>query len=213
VSVITKRKIVGVAETLFAENGFKDTSLRSITRTANVNLAAVNYHFGDKKNLIRAVLDKYLAVFMPLLDGELQKLPQDQVVDMNTVLFCLRTPLKGLDSQFPQGASRFLLLCGRGYTESQGHLRWFIMKHYGDVVDKFVNAVHQANPNLDREVLYWRLHFTLGTCIFTMASSEALLDIANSEFGSNSSVDSILQQIVPFLAAGMCADVTSNTNN
>jgi hypothetical protein len=61
--------------------------------------------------------------------------------------------------------------------------------------------------------LYWRLHFTLGTCIFTMASSEALLDIANSEFGSNSSVENILQQIVPFLAAGMCADVTSNTNN
>ncbi len=56
----TKEKILDVAEGLFAEYGFNDTSLRTITGKANVNLASVNYHFGDKKTLVRAVLDRYL---------------------------------------------------------------------------------------------------------------------------------------------------------
>ncbi|CSD08028.1 TetR family transcriptional regulator [Vibrio cholerae] len=44
----TKEKILDVAEGLFAEYGFNDTSLRTITSKAGVNLASVNYHFGDK---------------------------------------------------------------------------------------------------------------------------------------------------------------------
>jgi AcrR family transcriptional regulator len=61
----TKEKILDVAEGLFAEHGFNDTSLRTITSKANVNLASVNYHFGDKKTLVRAVLNRYLEAFMP----------------------------------------------------------------------------------------------------------------------------------------------------
>ncbi|MFC7159731.1 TetR/AcrR family transcriptional regulator [Pseudidiomarina halophila] len=45
----TKDKILDAAEVLFAEHGFKQTSLRQITAEAEVNLASVNYHFGSKK--------------------------------------------------------------------------------------------------------------------------------------------------------------------
>ena len=45
----TVERILDVAEILFAEKGFAATSLRLITRKAQVNLAAVNYHFGSKK--------------------------------------------------------------------------------------------------------------------------------------------------------------------
>ncbi|GEA50109.1 TetR family transcriptional regulator [Vibrio inusitatus NBRC 102082] len=202
----TKQKIIEVAESLFAEKGFKDTSLRAITSQANVNLASVNYHFGDKKTLIRAVLDRYLEEFMPLLDRELESLDLRSQVTMTDVFYALKSPLTNLDKEFNRGASRFLLLVGRGYSDVQGHLRWFITTRYGHVLDRFTQAVIQANPNLDKEKLFWRLHFTLGTCVFTMASSEALLDIANSEFEINTDVEAMFDQIVPFLAAGMCAD-------
>ena len=54
----TKERILNAAEALFAEHGFTHTSTRRITRTANVNLAAVNYHFGSKDQLIKAVFNR-----------------------------------------------------------------------------------------------------------------------------------------------------------
>src|SRR5580658_8740460 len=52
----TKSKILDVAENLFGNYGFEGTSLRDITAKAQVNLAAVNYHFQSKDSLIDAVL-------------------------------------------------------------------------------------------------------------------------------------------------------------
>ena len=51
----TKEKILDAAERLFAEHGFASTSMRDITTEADVNLAAVNYHFGSKLALLQAV--------------------------------------------------------------------------------------------------------------------------------------------------------------
>jgi AcrR family transcriptional regulator len=44
----TKDRILGAAEELFALHGFAGTSLRQVTSQADVNIAAVNYHFGSK---------------------------------------------------------------------------------------------------------------------------------------------------------------------
>ena len=59
-SAATKERLLDTAEALFMEHGFEATSLRSITATAAVNLAAVNYHFGSKEELFEAVLTRRL---------------------------------------------------------------------------------------------------------------------------------------------------------
>ncbi len=51
----TKDRILGAAEELFAQFGFTGTSLRQVTSRADVNIAAVNYHFGSKENLVNEV--------------------------------------------------------------------------------------------------------------------------------------------------------------
>src|ERR1700689_2624058 len=56
VAVDTKTKILDAAEKLFGNKGFDATSLRDITAEAQVNLAAVNYHFQSKESLIDAVI-------------------------------------------------------------------------------------------------------------------------------------------------------------
>ena len=44
----TRSAILAAAERLYADRGFGDVTLRDIVAEANVNLAAVNYHFGSK---------------------------------------------------------------------------------------------------------------------------------------------------------------------
>ena len=56
----TRQRILGAAEELFAERGFAAASLRQVTAAAKVNLAAVNYHFGSKDNLIEEVFRRRL---------------------------------------------------------------------------------------------------------------------------------------------------------
>lgn len=53
---LTQERILDHAEILFAREGYQAVSVREITSAARCNLAAVNYHFGNKENL-------YLEVF------------------------------------------------------------------------------------------------------------------------------------------------------
>ncbi|WP_216838352.1 TetR/AcrR family transcriptional regulator [Vibrio atypicus] len=202
----TKEKILDVAEALFAEHGFNDTSLRTITSKAGVNLASVNYHFGDKKTLVRAVLNRYLEAFMPAVQDALINLNLGESYEMSDVFESLRGPLRNLNDVRPNGTSRFMLLIGRGYTDVQGHLRWFITTRYQDTLSLFTESVMKANPKLTQEELFWRLHFTLGTCVFTMASSQALLEIAENDYGKAMDAKSVVDQLIPFLAAGVAAE-------
>src|SRR5712692_10160930 len=55
-SIPTKDRILDAAEKLFGTDGFEATSLRDITTNAQVNLAAVNYHFQSKDSLIESVI-------------------------------------------------------------------------------------------------------------------------------------------------------------
>ena len=47
----TKVRVLEAAGKIFAERGFRDATVRNICHAAGVNLAAVNYHFGDKERL------------------------------------------------------------------------------------------------------------------------------------------------------------------
>jgi AcrR family transcriptional regulator len=55
-SAVTRSKIVKAAVRIFAEHGYDGASIRHIVAKADVNQAAINYHFGGKEGLYRAVL-------------------------------------------------------------------------------------------------------------------------------------------------------------
>jgi len=69
----TKTRILDAAEYLFARHGYDATSLRQITGRAKVNLAAVNYHFGSKKELVKAVIARRLLPLNKLREERLDE--------------------------------------------------------------------------------------------------------------------------------------------
>lgn len=205
----TKNRILDAAEVLFAERGFADTSLRLITSEADVNLASVNYHFGSKKELIQAVLDRYLSLFMPDLDARLRVLMEQEQLTLLQLFESFVEPLMKLSAVRANGPAIFMQLLGRGYIDSQSHLRRFITAHYGPILQRITQAISKANPALSPADLFWRLHFTLGTVVFTMASADALRDIALADFGQQLDVEGLVRNVIPYLASGVGAPVES----
>jgi AcrR family transcriptional regulator len=52
----TKKKIIEAAEEIFAQKGFKFTTVREICNSAGTHVGSINYHFRDKEGLYEAVL-------------------------------------------------------------------------------------------------------------------------------------------------------------
>ncbi|MBA6391847.1 TetR/AcrR family transcriptional regulator [Colwellia sp. BRX10-3] len=201
----TKNKILDAAESLFADKGFNGTSLREITSQAEVNLAAVNYHFGSKKELIKAVMSRYMNELSPRLEIALTQVCEQDSPSLIEVFSAFIDPLLSLNDFKNNGTSNFLQLLGRGYTDSQGFLRWFLTTQYPGVIDNFVLAVQKAYPQLSAEEMFWRLHFTMGTVVFTMSSSDALIDIAKSDFERDLQISDVIRNVIPYVAAGVGA--------
>ena len=203
----TKERILNAAEKLFAEQGFNGTSLREITSVAGVNLAAVNYHFGSKKELIKSVMSRYMNELSPKLSATLVDVCALDKPNLTQVFSAFVEPLLSLNEFREKGTATFLLLLGRGYSDSQGFLRWFLTTRYPQVMENFIKAVKKAYPELNQEEMFWRLHFTMGTVVFTMSSSKALIDIANNDFNQKITIAQVIEKIIPYVAAGVAAPI------
>jgi len=149
---------------------------------------------------------------MPLLDDKLTALcSQSEKPTLLDVFNSFVDPLLALEQQSKNGTVTFMQLLGRSYTDEQGHLRWFTTTHYGYVLANITKALLRANPQFSSEDLFWRLHFTLGTAVFTMVSSDALMDIAKSDFKQDINVEGLIRKVIPYLASGM-STLTNTTN-
>ncbi len=204
----TKTDILDAAEYLFSHQGFTQTSMREITARADVNLASVNYHFGSKKNLIQAVFKRYFDALMPLVEENLSLLSKrDGVEGVEHMLFSLVPPMLKLNTVSENGTATFVKLLGRGYNETQGHLRRFIMNDYGHCIRAMIDAIRRCLPKIPEEELFWRLHFAIGSFVFSMASSQALTEIAESDFHKHVYIEEVINHLVPFVAQGLAGKV------
>jgi AcrR family transcriptional regulator len=77
VSKATRDKIIKAASRAFARDGYEGASIRAIVAEADVNQAAINYHFGSKEGLYRAVLQAALRALMKDDDGPQNNLPRE----------------------------------------------------------------------------------------------------------------------------------------
>lgn len=164
----TKDRILGAAEALFALHGFAGTSLRQVTAQADVNIAAVNYHFGSKENLVNEVfrrrMDEMTAARMTQLDAARATQPGD----LRAVLAAFVEPALAM-AQDRQSGGAFVRVIARAYAEKNDSLRTFLSDHYGHVLRDFGKAIAACVPELSKEELYWRLDFLAGSLTYAMA--------------------------------------------
>ncbi len=162
--------------------------MRLITSEADVNLASVNYHFGSKKELIQAVLDRYLSLFMPELDARLHTLMAQEQLTLLQVFESFVDPLMKLVAVRTNGPAIFMQLLGRGYIDSQGHLRRFITAHYGPILQRITQAISRPTRPCRRRICS-------GGCTSPWAPScspwprPMLRDIAQADFGQQLDVE------------------------
>lgn len=55
----TRERLLQAAAEVFAEKGYRSATVRDICERAGANIAAVNYHFGDKYSLYRELILSY----------------------------------------------------------------------------------------------------------------------------------------------------------
>lgn len=58
----TRDRLIDAAAELFADRGFKPVTVREICARAGANVAAINYHFGGKDGLHKAVIERAIRV-------------------------------------------------------------------------------------------------------------------------------------------------------
>ena len=164
----TKERILDAAETLFAQYGFGGTSLRQVTSQADVNIAAVNYHFGSKENLVNEVFRRRMDEMSGQRLARLRAAIEADAADLEGILAAFVEPPLAM-AQDRHGGGAFIRVIARAYAEKNDSLRRFLSEQYGHVLREFAKAIAGCMPGLSKEELYWRLDFLAGSLTYAMA--------------------------------------------
>lgn len=195
----TKDRILGAAEELFAQHGFAGTSLRQVTSRADVNIAAVNYHFGSKENLVNEVFRRRMDEMSAQRMARLKQAQERHPGELEPVLAAFVEPALAM-AQDRHGGGAFVRVIARAYAEKNDGLRKFLSDHYGHVQRDFGRAIATCLPGLSKEELYWRLDFLGGALTYAMADfglikrPEGVTETAHRERGA--------RELIRFAAAG-----------
>jgi AcrR family transcriptional regulator len=199
----TKTRILDAAERILAEHGFAGCSLRAVTASAGVNLGSVNYHFQSKESLIQAVIRRRL---VPLNRERLAALDACEAraagreVALADLLHALLDPMFRGDSD----GTGFLRLIGRIYTEPTLDFARLFRQELDDVVRRFWPAFHRTLPDLEPEVLFWRVFFTIGAMAHVLAGG-AMLQMVSGGICDPNNAENALRQLVLYAEAGLRA--------
>jgi AcrR family transcriptional regulator len=204
----TRTRILDVAEELFMQHGFEATSMRLLTSTARVNLAAVNYHFGSKDALIEALfhrrLDPMNAERIAALDALEQQAREQPLAAEQIIRAFIGTSLRMIEDA-RGGGRNFIRLLGRAYTEPAKQIRALIGQLHAPVMERFKAALARALPQIPLDELVWRMHFMFGTLSYTLAATDTVQLIAGCKPEDRYDARLLEARLIAFLCAGLLA--------
>ena len=196
----TKEKILDAAEKLFVDNGFAATSLRAIIKEADVNTAAVHYHFGSKDALALSVFARERLEKLDALEAERgdRPVPLKEVIRAFLLPVMRRNRAGGNQEVIPRLMARAITEPEAVFTDSIHH------DAFKEVAMRFGRAVSRALPGLSREEIEWRMHMVVGAMVFTVVTPRIHPE-KSKRFTWSRDPDEVTERLVRFLSAGMRA--------
>lgn len=203
----TRLAIMESAGKIFAEEGFSKATVRDICREAGANIAAVNYHFGDKKGLYLSVLKHYqemvFQTYPPDFGITAAQKPEEK---LRAYIRSFLTRM--MDDVHPPWFARLL---AREFTEPT----WaFDILVEGSIRPSFqlladiVAAILGKKPD-DRRVRLCSMSI-VGQCLYFRHSNPVIIRLFPGEFSDAGQIEELTEHITFFSLNGMAKAKTKN---
>lgn len=205
----TRHAILTAAEKLWAERSFGEVTMRDIVAAAGVNLAAVNYHFGSKDELLAELFVSRTTVLNRERFAELRAAEEKGggTASVEDILRALvGPPLRWCLSPDLQrsAAARFLTRASLETVPPIKKIRDREFRH----LQRFVTALRTALPQRAEVDLYWCIHFALGMVRQTVTDSERLRKLSGGLCDLDDT-DDIIRRIVAVAIGALTADAAA----
>ncbi|WP_062441066.1 TetR/AcrR family transcriptional regulator [Herbidospora daliensis] len=190
----TRTQILDAAAHLFAERGYRGTSVRAVTDRAGANLAAVGYHFGSKAELLaavaRRVVEPIITAQCAALDRLLAENPEPPVADLVAAWV---GPMFD-EMSAAEGTSKLIMMILGDPAEE---VRSWTGPAQSTVYDRYLAAFRHALPALSPEELWFRMRGLLA--VTAVDRAEGACRVGGEESRAYA---------ITFLAAAMSAPPT-----
>ena len=193
-----------MAEELFGERGLGRVSIRDITRKAKVNLAAINYHFGSKEDLIAAVFERRV---VPVNEARLAALDMveesagKRIPKLEAILEAFIRPALQSSLKASKGGTAFSKLFGRCLSEPSPEVEALLKRQFQPLVARMDSALKRALPHLSRSEIYWCMKFTYGALHHWLLTKDKF----RPDWVEDVDVETQTQKLISFAAAGFRA--------
>jgi AcrR family transcriptional regulator len=207
----TKTRILDAAERLITELGSEKASLRKITDEAGVNIAAINYHFGSKNNMISAILERFLAPLSKELHQSLDLVLTggEEAPVLEAVIRSYLVPLLAFSLRCPDH-QHFFIQMYRYYDDKD-----VFMQSIRGIVDKdikyYADAFLKALPQIPEQVVLLRLAFFRNTA-FGIMEGDCIMEESIGALGLGLGREEMIEEMVAYAAAGFRADVKDKSS-
>jgi AcrR family transcriptional regulator len=176
---LTMQRILDSAEHLFAENGYRGTSLRMITSEAKVNLAAVNYHFGSKEELARQIFERKMVPLNRIRIENIERVLSEswengQQPTVKTIMQAFIEP--AFEMMLGDQRKSFIALIVRSMAVTDSTLNCLFMESVQTVLKVLHEALCRALPDKDPQEVLFKLiaaMTTMGGMLMRISSDTA----------------------------------------
>ena len=174
----TPDALLDAAEAEFAECGIGEASLRAIMRTAGADPGAVHYHFRTREALAEAVLDRILG---PLNSRRLELLAAAEktaasdgcLIPLDVLVDALIRPDIEMGLSLEARSKGRARLVGAIYIRPAEFVKTRVEDHFRPVARRFLPHLCAALPDLERDVLAWRVRWYVFGVLGALLSDDA----------------------------------------